>query len=81
MKQQMVYLVELSTIQGTGDFACPKCGLVLSPDDETEENYCILEPIVKANQLDALVIQCQNCQSSIRLTGFSLLAVADGCRN
>ena len=78
MKQQMVYLVDLSKIQGNGDFACPKCGLVLSPDDETEENYCILEPIVKGNELDALIIQCQHCQCTIRLTGFQLLKIVDG---
>jgi transcription initiation factor IIE alpha subunit len=58
MEQQMVYLVDLLQAPGTGDFACPKCGSVLSPDDETEESYCILEPIVKGNELDALVIRC-----------------------
>jgi predicted RNA-binding Zn-ribbon protein involved in translation (DUF1610 family) len=76
MEQQMVYVVDLSQLQGAGDFLCPKCGALLSPDDETEENYCILEPIIKDNNLDELIIRCQKCQSTIRLTGFSLLCVA-----
>ena len=78
MEQRMVYLVDLLQAQGNGDFTCPKCGLVMSPDDETEENYCILEPIVKGNELDELIIRCQRCQSTIRLTGFRLLNIVDG---
>ena len=80
MQQQIVYLVDLLHMHGTGGFSCPKCGLMLSPDDETEENYCILEPIMKDNELDELVIRCQRCQSTIRLTGFRFINIADGCK-
>ena len=71
--QQLVYTLDLSRIQGDGDVLCPKCGVMLSPDDETEDTYCILETKVKDNNLEELIIQCQRCRSKIRLIGFSLL--------
>ena len=73
MGQLLVYEVNLTKIQGDGEFRCPKCGINISPDDETDEVYCILETTVRNNFLDELVIQCQKCKSEIRLTGFSIL--------
>jgi DNA-directed RNA polymerase subunit RPC12/RpoP len=73
VKQQLVYTLDLSRIQGNGDILCPKCGVNISPDDETEDIYCILETKVKDDNLEELIIQCQKCRSKIRLIGFSLL--------
>ena len=73
MEQLLIYKMDLTKIQGIGDFQCPKCGVAISPDDETNEFYCILEAAVKDNNLEELLIQCQNCKSKIRLTGFSIL--------
>ena len=75
MEQLQTYKVDLTTIQGNGDFQCPKCGATISPDDETDEDYCVLEKKYKNNSLDELVIQCQKCRSEIRLTGFSVLDI------
>ena len=75
MEQLQTYKVDLTTIQGNGDFQCPKCGATISPDDETDEVYCVLEKKYKNNSLDELVIQCQKCRSEIRLTGFSVLDI------
>ncbi|MFB3889278.1 MAG: hypothetical protein ACE14S_07280 [Candidatus Bathyarchaeia archaeon] len=73
MKQEEVYAVDLTRIDGGGDFACPKCGVAISPDDETEEVYSVLEAKVEKQSLKELVLQCNRCRSQIHLTGFSLL--------
>ena len=70
MKQPLIYQVDLTKIHGDGDFPCPNCGVVISPEDETENVYCILETKVKGQTLEELVIQCNKCGSKIRLTGF-----------
>lgn len=70
MKQPLVYELDLTQIQGEGDFPCPNCGVVISPEDETEDVYCILETKVKGDALEELVIQCNKCGSKIRLVGF-----------
>ena len=70
MKQPLIYQVNLTEIQGEGDFSCPNCGVVISPEDETENVYRILETKVKGQTLEELVIQCNKCGSKIRLVGF-----------
>lgn len=70
VKQSSVYKVDLTQIQGDGDFPCPKCGITISPDDETETVYTILETRVKRDVLEELVILCNSCGSKIRLVGF-----------
>lgn len=75
MEQLLAYEVDLTKIHGSGDFQCPKCGSNISPDDETDTVYCILESKVIDNDLEELIIQCQKCRSIIRLTGFSMLNI------
>ena len=75
MEQRLIYKVDLRTIQGKGDFQCPKCGVTISPDDETDEVYTVLEKKFGRKYLDELVIQCQKCGSEIWLTGFSVLEI------
>ena len=70
MKQPLVYEVDLTKIQGDGDFPCPNCGVIISPEDETEDVYRILETKVRGQALEELVIQCNKCGSRIRLVGF-----------
>jgi len=41
-------------LEGKGDFLCPRCGTKISPDDETEKVYSILEPKVRKNTLEGL---------------------------
>ena len=64
------YKVDLVTVEGDGSFPCPKCGMPISPEDETEENYQILETKVVDEELSELVIACGKCRSTIVLTGF-----------
>jgi hypothetical protein len=67
------YKVNLAKIDGTGDFQCPKCGVIISPDDDTDEIYSIKEQKITRDMLEEILIQCNQCKSLIRLTGFSLL--------
>lgn len=71
-KQFLVHKIDLTKLDGKGDFLCPICKTKISPDDETEEFYTILEPEVKNNKLETLLIRCNNCSNKILLTGFSV---------
>ena len=71
MGQPLVYQVNLTELPGDGDFPCPGCGVVISPEDETENVYVILNTKVNGNNLEELVIQCNHCKSKIRLVGFN----------
>lgn len=70
MKRSVMYTVDLTKIDGDGAFPCPKCGTVISPEDETEEVYTIVKTKVKDDELAELVLMCNRCRSKIRLTGF-----------
>jgi hypothetical protein len=73
MEQTNAYKIDLTKLDGKGDFYCPKCGAMISPDDETEEVYSIQDTLVDNHGLKELVIICNKCSSHIHLTGFSLL--------
>ena len=70
MARKSVYVIDLTKIEGDGSFPCPKCGALISPDDETETVYTILETRMRGEELKELIIQCNVCGSKIRLTGF-----------
>jgi hypothetical protein len=42
----------------------------ISPEDETEDNYKILETKVVNEELSELIIACGKCRSTIILSGF-----------
>jgi hypothetical protein len=73
MRQIHAYKIDLTKIEGNGDFACPRCGTKISPDDQTETVYSILGSKVNSNGLEEVIICCRKCSSHIYLTGFSLL--------
>jgi len=73
VKQLLVYDLDLIKLEGKGDFVCPCCGILISPDDETEEVYSVLEAKVRDNVLENLMIRCNRCGSKIVLTGFSMI--------
>ena len=72
MGSPLVYQVDLTELQGEGDFPCPSCGVVISPEDETEDVYKIVNTKVNGEALEELVIQCNRCKSKIRLVGFNI---------
>lgn len=69
-KKTAVYLIDLTKIDGDGAFRCPKCGVIISPDDESDEIYEIVDTKVVGTELAELVLQCKKCGSTIRLVGF-----------
>ena len=72
-KQGPINELDLTKIDGNGDFPCPKCGITISPEDESEDVYIIIEEKVNNEALEELVIQCNKCGCQIRLTGFPAL--------
>jgi len=72
MKQSnpQIFTIDLSKVEGKGDFPCPNCSVVISPDDLSDTVYTIVETKVNGDSLEELVIQCNKCGSKIRLTGF-----------
>ena len=68
--KSVIYTVDLTQIDGDGSFPCPKCGTVISPEDETEEVYKIVDTKIINDELVELVIMCGACGSHIKLTGF-----------
>jgi predicted RNA-binding Zn-ribbon protein involved in translation (DUF1610 family) len=72
-QQRQVSKVDLTKIDGKGEFPCPKCGAKISPDDQTENTYSILEPKVKGTFLEEVLIRCNKCTRHISLVGFAAL--------
>ena len=56
MDSPLVYQVNLTEIQGEGDFPCPGCGILISPEDETEDVYKIVNTKVNGQDLEELVL-------------------------
>jgi len=72
-KTSTMFVVDLTKIKGDGDFPCPYCGAVISPEDKTENAYVIRKVKMKAgDELEELVIKCNGCGSVINITGFDL---------
>jgi hypothetical protein len=78
MKRRRIFAVDLTQIEGDGAFSCPQCENAISPNDESEETYSILEPKVNSHGLHSLIIRCNKCASHIHLTGFALLQKLGG---
>ena len=70
VKKDVPYTIDLTQIDGDGSFPCPKCGTVISPEDESEEVYKIVNTKVINDELVELTIMCSNCKSNIKLAGF-----------
>lgn len=71
-KKSLIYNIDLTQIEGDGSFPCPKCGIVISPEDETEEFYKIVDTKIINDELVELVIICGKCRSNIKLNGFQV---------
>ena len=68
--KSVIYTIDLTQIDGDGSFPCPKCGTVISPEDETEKVYKIVDTKIINDELIELVLICGECKSNIKLTGF-----------
>jgi predicted RNA-binding Zn-ribbon protein involved in translation (DUF1610 family) len=68
--KENMYTIDLTKIDGDGAFPCPKCGTMISPDDESDETYQIVETKVKGDEVEELILTCNKCKTTIKLTGF-----------
>ncbi len=73
MQKTKLFTIDLTKIGGKGAIKCPTCRNKISPEDQTEEAYTIVRPVMKKDSLDGLVLQCNRCGSHINLTGFRFL--------
>jgi len=70
VKKSELQTIDLSLIEGDGSFPCPKCGTMISPDDETEKVYQIVDTKVVNDALVELVVSCLTCGTVLKVTGF-----------
>ncbi len=70
LEKKCAQSIDLASVSGDGSFQCPKCGTSISPEDESEENYQILDTKIVKDELAELVIACGKCGCTITLTGF-----------
>jgi predicted RNA-binding Zn-ribbon protein involved in translation (DUF1610 family) len=69
--KKSMYTIDLTKIDGDGAFPCPTCGTVISPDDESDTTYEIVQTKVRNDDLEELVLTCKKCGTKIKLVGFS----------
>jgi predicted RNA-binding Zn-ribbon protein involved in translation (DUF1610 family) len=70
-RSSAIHVIDLTKIEGDGDFPCPRCGTTISPEDESESTYSIEEvKMQQGEELEELVIKCNSCGSIIHITGF-----------
>ncbi|MBS7639271.1 MAG: hypothetical protein QW600_02360 [Candidatus Bathyarchaeia archaeon] len=74
MSKKLLYRIDLTKIEGEGDFPCPSCGSIISPDDESGLVYEIIDVRTdEEGRLKDLLIVCKRCGSEICLEGFEML--------
>ena len=66
--------IDLTKIEGEGEFLCSTCGRIISPDDETGTAYDILETKTDEDgSLEKIIVQCKTCGSIAHIKGFEAL--------
>jgi len=67
------FRIDLTEIEGYGEFHCPSCGEVISPDDYSGVTYRILDIKKKEDgTVKEITVQCGTCRSIICLDGFNV---------
>ena len=71
------FRIDLTKTEGEGEFLCPNCGRIISPDDESGMTYDVLETKTDEDDtLEEIVVRCKACGSIIRIEGFEALAAS-----
>jgi hypothetical protein len=65
------FRIDLTEIEGDGEFPCPACGMTISPDDYSGTTYNVLKVKTTSDgTVEEVYIQCGKCRSTICLVGF-----------
>jgi len=68
------FRIDLTKIEGDGEFNCPACGATISPDDYSGLTYSILDIKTKDDGgVEEVIVQCGTCEDIICLGGFDLI--------
>lgn len=74
MVPESTFKINLIEIEGKGDISCPSCGMVISPEDDSEEVYEIVEILTREDgSMEEIIVSCKKCKSTIHLKGFEFL--------
>jgi len=65
--------VDVTKIGGKGVFSCPYCGNRISPNDESNKKYKIVDTKYKNDDVEEVILGCNKCNSKIELVGFVTL--------
>jgi transcription elongation factor Elf1 len=71
------FTINLTEIEGDGEFSCPRCKEIISPDDDSGKVYDVLKTEENEGLLKKVTIKCGTCGSIIQLEGFDLLEDLD----
>ncbi len=72
-KRAKMQTLDTNSIEDDGSFQCPNCGNRISPDDESEETYKLLDTKVVGDELAELVVSCGTCGTVIKVVGIQAL--------
>ena len=61
------FRINPAEIQGEGEFPCPTCGAMISPDDESGITYDILEIEEQNGLIEQATLRCNKCRTIIHL--------------
>jgi hypothetical protein len=76
---QSMFKIDLTKLEGDGEFPCPACGTTISPDDYSGITYNVLKVKMKPDgTIGEVCIQCEKCRSTICLVGFGTLQGQSG---
>jgi len=56
----------------SGDFPCPRCGALISPDDLSDRVYLIDQVKMEGDLIKEVILRCNLCGMEIHLIGFEL---------
>jgi hypothetical protein len=65
--QSPQFILSLNSLPNDGSFNCPNCKTLISPDDEGDEAYTLVDTTIdRQNNLETVTVQCR-CRAVIRL--------------
>lgn len=70
LKQIQPRTIDLIKIEGNEDFPYPNRRVTISPEDQIESVYSVLEAKIQNMSLEELVIASNECVIDVRFVGF-----------